>query len=481
MLTHVRIRNFKSWEDTGRIRLAPITVFFGTNSSGKSSIGQLILALKQTSESTDRTQVMRTSDVGTPVDVGSFRDFIHHHDTTRPLKFEIGWTQAAALEIEDSRDEAIRHSSTSLEFQVEIYQPETGREPMRVRRFEYSLGEAGEVDRFTVALEPDPKRSSRYRLAFNGFRPIHNPGRAWELPAPARFYGFPDEAVGYYQNTEFLPDFSLALERMLDAVTYLGPLRDDPRRVYTWLGGAPADVGWSGEQTVQAILAAADRKLNLGYRTRLKFFQVLLAEQLKRLGLIESFRVEPIGANRPEHEVRVRVSSAGDEVLLTDVGFGVSQVLPVLVQTFYCPPGSTILMEQPELHLHPKVQMNLADFFVDALSARQPTTPGKSEDRNTQFLIESHSEHFLRRLQRRIAEQHLRPDQVALYFCEVRRGRSVLRELDVDLFGDIRNWPEDFFGDPLDDLSAQAEASLKRRIAEAQQRPSDATQQRSSE
>jgi predicted ATPase len=480
MLTSLRIQNFKSWEDTGRIRLAPITVFFGTNSSGKSSIGQLLLMLKQTSESTDRTQVLRTSDTGTPADVGSFRDFIHHHDVSRRLQIGITWSQGSALEIDDSRDDSVHHASSNLGFEVEIYQPETGRVPMRVRRFGYTLGDEGESTRFSVALEPDPKRPNRYRLEFDGFRAIHNPGRAWELPAPARFYGFPDEAVAYYQNTDFLPDLSLSLERMLDSITYLGPLRDDPRRVYTWPGGAPADVGWAGEQTVQAILAAADRKINLGYRSRLKSFQVLLAEQLRRLGLIDSFSVEAIGDNRPEHEVRVRVSSAADEVLLTDVGFGVSQVLPVLVQTFYCPPGSTILMEQPELHLHPRVQMNLADFFVDALSARQPTTPGKSVARNTQVLIESHSEHFLRRLQRRIAEQRLRPDQVALYFCEVRRGRSVLRELEVDLFGDIRNWPDDFFGDPMDDIAAQAEASLKRRIEEPQRLAATPTEQQSS-
>lgn len=463
MLTHVRIQNFKSWADTGRVRLAPITVFFGPNSSGKSSLGQLLLVLKQTAESADRTQVLTTSDRDAPADVGDFRALIHHHEISRSLTFEVGWDQERPLEIEDSRDSQVHHESNRLTFSGEIFQPETGRERMRVRRFAYALGPGSEPP-FEIGMEIDPKRPTRYRLTHHGFQPVHNRGRAWELPGPTRFYGFPEESVAYFQNTAFLPDLSLALEHMLDSLMYLGPLRVDPERTYIWLGGAPADVGWAGESTVQAILAATDRRLNLGPKQRLKPFQVMIAEQLRQFGLIESFEVRAIARNRPEHEVRVTVAHGADEVLLTDVGMGVAQVLPVIVESFYSPPNSTIIMEQPELHLHPSVQMQLADFFIAAVGAYEPTTPGKSTARNTQFIIESHSEHFLRRLQRRIADERLRPEQVALYFCEMKRGRSTLRELDVDLFGNIRNWPEDFFGSPIEDIAAQQEAQLLREI-----------------
>jgi predicted ATPase len=100
MLTHLSIRNFKSSEDTGRIRFAPITVFFATNSSGKSSLSQLLLVLKQTSESTDRTQVLKTSGRDVLADVGDFRDLIHHHDLSRPLSFEVGWRQDRPVDVE---------------------------------------------------------------------------------------------------------------------------------------------------------------------------------------------------------------------------------------------------------------------------------------------------------------------------------------------------------------------------------------------
>lgn len=458
MLTELRIQNFKSWRDTQTLRLAPITVFFGTNSSGKSSIGQLLMMLKQTAESPDRARVLNTGDQQAPVDLGDFRSLIHHHDEALDLAFEIAWKQSAPIVIDDPKDESIHHRSNSIRFGASIYQPPGRPGQLRVRRMSYELLD-DDAAPFRAGMEPDAKRSSRYKLMFDGFSPVRNRGRSWELPAPGRFYGFPDEAVAYYQNTEFLPDLSLALERTLGSVTYLGPLRVNPERVYRWSGGTPEDVGWEGEYAIEAILAAGDRLYNYQHRGRTRRLQQVLAEAMRDLGLIASFEVTEIAKGRAEREVRIRVRPRGDEVLITDVGFGISQVLPVLVQSYYAPCGSTILLEQPELHLHPSVQKELADFFIKAAFAREDGV-----ERNTQFLIESHSEHFLRRLQRRIAEEKLSPDHVALYFCESGAISSSIRELEVDLFGDIANWPTEFFGDPLDDIAGQTEARLKRQL-----------------
>lgn len=459
MLTDLRIENFKSWENTGRIRLAPITVFFGTNSSGKSSIAQLLLMLQQTAASSDRSRVLDTGDREAQVDVGSYREFIHHHDVKRDLRFELRWTQVRPFEVRDILDSTVRFSDTHLALESQIYADERRPNDLRVRYFKYSLG--GESVKFSAGLTHSS--GNRYSLDVEGMAPRRTRGRPWELPAPGRFYGFPDEAVAYYQNTEFLQDLSLAFERALDSISYLGPLRIDPERVYIWAGGTPEDVGILGDRTVDALLAAPEeRKFNLQAGQHLRSLQGMVAERLHALGLIQSFRVAPIAPGRPEHEVRVRVSADSDEVLLTDVGFGLSQVLPVVVQSFYAQPNSTIVMEQPELHLHPSVQQNLADFFVAAANARE-----NGEARGIQFIIESHSEHFLRRLQRRIADETIGPESVALYFCERKGGRSALRELDVDLFGNVTNWPVDFFGDPMEDVVAQSEAQLRRRMSES--------------
>jgi predicted ATPase len=148
------------------------------------------------------------------------------------------------------------------------------------------------------------------------------------------------------------------------------------------------------------------------------------------------------------------------DVALPDVGFGVSQVLPALVQAFYYAPGSTVWMEQPEIHLHPQVQAELADVFISAIHAYEDGQP-----RNVQLIIETHSEHLLNRLQRRIAEGELRADEVAIYFAKSTDAEATLETLQVDEFGEITNWPRDFFGDEMADIVARTEAAARRRLA----------------
>ena len=172
------------------------------------------------------------------------------------------------------------------------------------------------------------------------------------------------------------------------------------------------------------------------------------------MGLIHSFSLKQIAENRKDYEFRVKKSATSAEVLITDVGFGVSQILPVLVLCYYVPEGSTILLEQPEIHLHPSVQAGLADVLIDVV-----------KERRVQIIVESHSEHLLRRLQRRIAEQALAPDMTALYFCRIDDGTSRIEQLNVDLLGNITNWPQGFFGDEVADLVAMTEAAMRRQGA----------------
>lgn len=119
-------------------------------------------------------------------------------------------------------------------------------------------------------------------------------------------------------------------------------------------------------------------------------------------------------------------------------------------------------MEQPEIHLHPQVQAELADAFISAIRAHE-----NGRHRNVQLIIETHSEHFLNRLQRRIAEESARPEEVAMYFAKASNDRSVLEELKVNEYGDITNWPDNFFGDEMGDIVARTEAAATRRTKEA--------------
>lgn len=458
MLTELQIENFKAWRHTGRVRLAPLTFLFGSNSSGKSSLHQFLLMLRQTTESPDRRRVLHTGDASTPVDLGSYVDLINGRDPTRALQFELSWTLAEALRVIDAKT-GRKAKGDAMTFAARVEAIGSAPPRVQIASFRYRLhGTPGNED-LTLGLERE--KPGAYRVVADGYQPVMTMGRKWPVSAPSHFHAFPDDLQTRFQNLEFAPDLTLRLERQLSSVVYLGPLRERAVRLYRWSGEEPEHVGWRGERTVEALLAGQARQFNLK-RKRRKPLQVMVAEWLKRLEVIEDFAVLPIGRGRDEYEVRVRAPGIRQEVLLTDVGFGVSQVLPVVTQCFYSAPESTLILEQPEIHLHPAVQAGLADLFIDAAAMQEGGAP-----RNLQIVVESHSEHLLRRLLRRIAEESIPPDQVAAYFVRSGSVASVIEPLDVDELGNVRNWPKSFFGDQTTDILEQTRHARQRRQLQA--------------
>jgi predicted ATPase len=458
MIRRLRVQNFKPWQDTQSVRLAPLTILFGVNSSGKSSINHLLMMLRQTVRSPDRKSVLDLGDPDSPVQLGTFRDLVFEHDLARELKFEVEWELPAAMNVRDpySRDQ---YAGNRIVFEGSVRQAPAGR-TLQSQGFSYRLLDDDQLS-IGVTFERDQNRTDRWRIEDENYRLVRTKGRAWELPKPVKFYGFPNETSIYFQNSGFLADLELALEGLLEAMSYLGPLRDAPERSYLWTGTIPEDVGWRGENAIQAILAGADRRFNRKPKTRLQSLEQIVGMWLSRLELAASFDVAEIAPERSEYEVRVRTASRQAEVQLTDVGFGVSQVLPVIAQCFYAPPHSTVLMEQPEMHLHPRAQSELGDLLVEAVSARENSAP-----RGIQFIVESHSEHLLRRVQRHVAEENIDAADVALFFCYPGRPGtgSVIKPLELDEFGEILNWPPEFFGDELKDLVIQTEFGMQRRL-----------------
>jgi predicted ATPase len=461
MIHELRLKNFKGWMDTGPLRLAPITGLFGSNSSGKTSILQALLLLKQTTDSVDRARVFDLGSDRSITSLGTYYDVIHRHEVERELNIQLAWKPTKRLDIKDPAGKDILFSGESLEFSVSVSAER--RDPI-VDELRYSVDDA----HFIVRRKAGKK--SAYSLSAetpSNFKFLRVRGRAWDVPAPVKCYGFPDQVRAYYQNAGFLSDLELAFEELFDQTFYLGPLRDDPHRQYTWGGGRPQDVGSRGENAIEALIASrSDPPQNsrgfvhrVDGKRRLKRLKVEehVAAWLKQLGLIHSFRVESVDRQQTLFSVPVKRTAQSTEVLLPDIGFGVSQVLPILVLLAYVPEHSTVILEQPEIHLHPAVQAELADVFIEAALAR-----------NIQLIIESHSEHLLLRLQRRIAEMDLdrglavHPRDVAFYFCDVVAGRATVEELKVDLFGNIENWPRNFFGDSFAEAAHMTEASIKR-------------------
>ena len=316
------------------------------------------------------------------------------------------------------------------------------------------------------ALEPKTDESTKFRLTpdsgGDGFRFTRTPGCPWPLPGPVKTHLFPSQARTLFQNAHFLGDFEVEYEHLMDRIHYLGPLREHPQREYRWAGVNPNDVGPRGERAIDAILAATARgeRRNLGPYRHYMSFQDMMAYWLRELRLIHSFELTEIREGTNLWQARVTRDSGSPETMLTDVGFGVSQVLPVLALlyfVYFVPEDSVVLMEQPELHLHPSVQSGLADLI-----------PNVARTRHVQVIVESHSEHLLRRFQRRVAEDTASSEDVKLYFISTTDGSAQLGDLELDEWGEIRNWPDHFFGDELGELCAIQTASLERRLAQRQ-------------
>lgn len=449
MFHQMALKNFKGWQTTGGepLRLAPITLFFGSNSSGKTSLLQSILLLKQTAESRDRRRVLHPGDKRALVDLGTPRDLIFKHALDQQLEFRFAWDLPGGIKLH-------KDFFTELTFTLKVGFRKEGQSYVEVMR--YYLNQMANVAMLRR------KDGTGYDLACTGLQDVKklelDPPAV--LPDPVRFYGFPDEARSFVDPSAWLVDLGLQVEKQLDRVQYVGPLREYPERSYLFAGDAPPDVGIRGEQAVHAILAAGSegRQIVLGHGAEKREvpFAAGIAEWLKAFDVIDSFKLEPIAPGSRDYAVRVKRTPDAAEVFITDVGFGVSQVLPVLVQCYYAARHSTVLFEQPEIHLHPCVQARLSDVFIDA-----------AKNSGVQFIIESHSEHLLRRLQRRVAEgETVRSDEVALYVCDIDGGRSRIRPLEMDEYGNITNWPKDFFGDEVGDLIKMTEATMRRQGVE---------------
>ena len=405
MLSKLRIINFKAWEDTGEIRLAPLTLIFGANSIGKGSLGHLLIALQQTLASSDRKQAFRFGDEDSTVDLGTYHDCVFQHNTDLKIGFSLGWNLEKNLKVKDipnqssdatERIELIQ--GNSLEISVDLACRRDGQQAY-VESLKYDLRN----DECAACTVEYRHANSRHEWAgTEGVRLYRNVGSQWPADAPEKFYRMSDQSRARFQNAGFIQDFAYSLEEVFSKFFYLGPLRESPKRTYRWAGDTPNGVGVRGENTVSALLAAMDsrRTLNEGRKKTTKKFSELISKQLRDMGLLNEFSIQRISDDHKDYEVEVQTNRTGVGVKLPDIGFGVSQSLPPVVQAFYCPPHSTIWMEQPEIHLHPQAQAEFADVFIRAVNSYKKSTP-----RNVQLIIESHSEHFLQRLQRRVAEK----------------------------------------------------------------------------
>lgn len=425
MFTRLRLHNFKAWKATGDMDLKPVTVLLGTNSSGKSTLIQSLLLLKQTVLSPDRTVHLNLGgdEVNDLFHFGGFEDVLHQGaEGQRQFSIGFDFKREGGDRIHSGKFDCDYGQTSSGSVAIQTLDLRTGGRRFRaIRR-----------DKGAFSIVVDEESQPRFK------------GRNY---APERSIAFSADAIAdLNQDGPIVEDLSLAIRRELESISYLGPLRRKPERDYAWNKTKPGAVGIDGRSAVDALLASALLKGDEQNHTVKG-----VSQWLARMKVADSLEVRQQGrSNRYE----LIVHRDGVACNLRDVGIGVSQVLPVLVVAYFAPPGSTIVLEEPEIHLHPLAQSVLAELFVAI-----------SQERKVQFIVETHSEHLFRRMQTLMARQEVKPGDAAMYFVERDGKAAKLRALELDAYGRVKNWPEGFFGDALGETREQARLMFDRQQA----------------
>ena len=220
------------------------------------------------------------------------------------------------------------------------------------------------------------------------------------------------------------------LRRTLEQLFPMSPIRESPKRLYNFSGTDPDNVGYHGGSLPDILF----RNSELVEKTN---------KWLKRLEIDYELEVKSIGAHSDDFlQVRLIDTRRKEKVnvALPDVGFGVSQLLPFIVQSLV-PEKQIISIEQPEVHIHPRLQADLGDLLVEAI---------KSEK---QFIIETHSEHLILRLQRLVRKKQIKPEDVSVIYVSRGPEGAKAERLRLDEEGDfIDEWPNGFFLERLREL-----------------------------
>ncbi|QQU04753.1 AAA family ATPase [Myroides odoratus] len=244
---------------------------------------------------------------------------------------------------------------------------------------------------------------------------------------------------------------------------YLGPLRDEPKAIYPLEGYTDStDVGFKGENTaavleihknayVNYIPSSEFEKKTENKLSKKDTLQNAVLDWLVYLGVASNYKTSDKG--KLGHELTVATDSSNNFQDLTHVGVGVSQVLPILVLSLLANSDSTLIFEQPELHLHPKVQTRLADFFISLNIL------------NKQCIVETHSEYLINRLRYLVAisEGESLSKNSILYFVEKENAISTYKEIRINKYGVIKDWPVGFFDESEKLASKMLEAAMLKR------------------
>ncbi|PIA79508.1 hypothetical protein BFR04_01300 [Gaetbulibacter sp. 4G1] len=446
----VRWKNFKGFKDTGWVKIKPITIVLGSNNCGKTNFLAPLLLLNQTVNSRDRYSPLILK--GDVYDGGNYQEIVkdyiteneiffgyryHIHETDEkldPLGDDAPGGFEATFKVNSKDGEIILKKKTIYD----IYK----------RKF---LG---------LSLQS----SGKYKYSGIGEKSLNkNEKDAILKSEPVNFLFSPntilsdletiqEEDVENEKTKRKVERFTKGFSQFLSAISYnnsrvrrylgdlsfIGPIRENPHRIYEITNETYNTVGTKGENTPNLIKKIGDDNKELN-------------GWIKKFGFGDKIELKHHYSNT--YSLRFLKNGTHFYTSIANAGFGASQVLPLILQAVVSPKRSITIAEQPEIHLNPKIQCELADLFVSMA------------DKGQTIIAETHSEHLLLRLRRLIAENKIDADNVAIYFVEKKEHDSTIKEIKLQENGHIKpiHWPKDFFGESLKESLAMASEQAKRK------------------
>ena len=428
----VTLENFRCFRERQQARLAPLTLLVGENGTGKTSFLALIRALWDAAYPGTAPDFKKA-----PYDLGSFDEIAHHRGgkAGRAHEFTAGFQVAASR-----RRKAVESNGSFHRFEVTFHRKGTAPAPTRwlFGRENVEITSHGAADR---------SRETRYRT----------PRGEWSWQAPAELGArlatnrlfFPPNVLHFpLVNSDDLkpvggsPKFTAGdreqLRRLLDDFALLtgekpfagAPLRSRPCRTYDPSRPARDPEG----ETIPTYLSTAFFE----HKKSWKALKEALENFGREAGLFDEIAVKPLGKRGSEpfqmHVRKFAGRTKGPMRNLIDVGYGVSQVLPVVTELFRDDATPMFLLQQPEVHLHPSAQAALGSLFCQIASKRR------------QLVVETHSDHLLDRVRMDVRDGNgkLKPDDVSILFFE--RGDLDVRihSIRLDEEGNLRDAPRSY-------------------------------------
>ncbi len=407
-ITAISVQGFKSLANESRIEIRPLTILTGANSSGKSSIMQPLLLMKQTLEASyDPGPLLLNGPNAKFTSVNQFISRMQKPSNRQAFSVEINHATYPTLKITFSLNE-----DQTLEIRKMIIIEGKYSLPVMPNQSLDDLENPILTSRMKEIEWPEALKPSISVVRNRCFLDVDFKGK---------------NVVAIYYEVYKTGGFSEPYSKNLHSMIHVPGLRGNPERIYSKTATGP-DFPGTFEHYVATIIAHWQRTKD----GRLKCLEAMLVE----LGL--TWKISAKGVNDTQIELQVgrlsQATSAEDLVSIADVGFGVSQVLPVLVALLVAEPGQLVYLEQPELHLHPRAQYALAKILAETAK------------RGVKLVVETHSALLLLQVQTLVAKRNLDPDLVKLHWFSHsdEDGTTSIESADLDEDGAFGDWPEDF-------------------------------------